>query len=809
MLRTLSKIAAAVGVLLLIGLGLLAFFLPRLVESEGFRTTLHARAAEALGSPVEWTGMEVALLPPRLVLESPMLVATGGDAEAARLTADSVDLRLATWPLLQRRIAVDSLVLRGLEIVVTRTPEGWQIPIDSGAPSGSEPDAPSSMSPPMPSGTPAPTPSDTPSDALAPTSSAEAKEEGAGTSAFTLDLRRVLITESRIVVRDRLASGEPVDWRLEALRLEAKGRGEAEPIEVEATARLDSGVDAVGRLSAEGTVSLGGVYDLDVGIEALLLEALAGYVPDAELAGRLSGRVSVEGVLSTLAETDLDLQVEDLALEGWGLDLAGDLDLQATQALADPIAFVAALDLGSGGRSRIEGTMSLEGALDAEADLEALDLAPFASLAGGARELAGRATGRLALSMDAERGLTRLAASLDVGSARYVEDAVDVGGDLEIDLELAGLDAEDPIRFDTAIDLATGGRLEAAGVATAAGAVDGRARFDGVDLALLAPWLQAGTEVEGLLTGRVDLRMTADRKIDRLDTDLRLETARIVGARVDVAGAASLIMALGSEGPARIEGGLRLVDGGRLDLEGTATLAGLLDLEGEIERLDLGVATPFLPDPEMQVGGLATGRLKVVGAATSPEFVRLDVGVEDGILRIPDYAIDGPYLLDLEVKEPLSERPRGRVALDLTAARVRYGDQLEKRAGQRAEMVSRFVPDERGEIVFESRIKLRDIDEILLQGLVGDSISVAVTTPIFDLGGWAEMLPALEAYAPSGSVAFEGLGVELVDGFPVGFGGRLQLRGVGLTVPDVGRLQLRGRILGEGRAIRSEGLRMK
>ncbi len=104
---------------------------------------------------------------------------------------------------------------------------------------------------------------------------------------------------------------------------------------------------------------------------------------------------------------------------------------------------------------------------------------------------------------------------------------------------------------------------------------------------------------------------------------------------------------------------------------------------------------------------------------------------------MPEYRIDGPFLLTFYIEEPFSGSPRGQLALDLTAATLEYADQFNKRAGLRAEIVTEFVPDESGVIVFESRIKLRHVDEILLRGLVGDSISVAITPPSFELDGMA------------------------------------------------------------------------
>lgn len=699
MVRTLSKIAIAFGILLALLLALLAVLLPRLIESDEIQTTLRARATEALGTPVDWNRLEVGLLPPRLVLETPRLLADSA-AEGWGLSADSIDLRLSLGGLLRRRVEIDSLVLKGVELVVTRTADGLQLPLvaagsESSAPDGvSSPDAPST-----------PSPADArPSEAPADARSSEAPAGDPAPSRVALDLHRLVIEGGRIVLRDRTLV-EPIEWQLEDLRLEARGSGSesggSDPIGIDASARLFTGAREIGALATTGTLTRTGVYELEITVEELLLRELAAYLPDLALEGRLSGRISLDGAGTTPTRTDVDLRVQGIGLSGLGLDLGGELALEAHRTGVDPVDFVAGLDLaGNGGEVRLEGRLELDGAVDATA------------------------------------------------------------------------------------------------------------RFDAVDLAVLAPMLEAGTRVEGALTGRLDLRMKADRTIERMDTDLRIETARVRHAPVDLTGTAALVMRLEGAGPASVEGRLQLTDGGRLDLKGTATLDGVLDVAGEIERFDLGIASPFLPGPEMEIDGLATGKLRLLGAVTAPERIGLDVSVETGRLRIPDYAVDGPFSLKLEVKEPISARRRGTLDLDLTAARVGYRDQFVKRAGMRAEMASRFMPDAKGEIVFESRIKLHDIDEILLQGRVGESISVVVTTPTFELEGWSEVFPALAAYAPAGPIAMEGLGVELIPDAPMRFGGRLRLGGVGLTLPGAGRVRLRGQLLGEGTALRTQSLEM-
>jgi hypothetical protein len=253
--------------------------------------------------------------------------------------------------------------------------------------------------------------------------------------------------------------------------------------------------------------------------------------------------------------------------------------------------------------------------------------------------------------------------------------------------------------------------------------------------------------------------------------------------------------------------GLVLSDGSALTVEGTSTVDGVVDVEAELKTFDLAIARPFLPDPEMQIAGIASGTGRLVGALSSPEFFSMDLGIDGGAFKTSEYAVEGPFLATAKVKDPLA-RPRGRVDLDLTAARLEYLDQFMKAAGMRAEMTTRFVPEESGEIVFESKLKLRNIDEILLQGAIGETTSIAVTTSNFNLKGWSEVFPALAPYNANGMIRFEGIGVELVDGSPSQFGGKIAIRGIGLTVPEAGRLRMRGSILGEGTTIRTKGLRV-
>ncbi len=781
MVRLIPKLLAAIVAIALLVVGGLSVALPRLVNGDEFRAALSARAEEALGTPVAWRRLDVGIVPLRLTLESPVLETPVVDAEDARLSASSIELRLSLMALLERKVEVLSLVFREVDLVVTRTPEGLILPVPPGDPS---PGAPPTA------GTPAEAPP---------------VDEDAG---LELALRRVVLEDARIVLRDRTLP-RPLDWRFEDVDLEATGEHLEEPLAIDLATRVAANGSDAGALAVTGEVSLAGLFDLVLDLDGLRLDALQPYVSDATVAGLASGRIAVEGASDVVSRFETDLRVEDMDVSTFGLDLEGRLDLVASQTLDQPIAFDATVDLGTGGRADLDGRVTLEGALESVIVLDALDLVPFAALAGDEMGIAGRASGRVEVAIDEIGEIRKLETDLRIPDARYADAALDLGGALDLVLGFSGLDPADPFRFDVALALAQGGgRIDAEGTATLEGGVDGKLVLAGVDVAPLAPWIPEGTTVAGRLSGDADLARTAAGRIERVAAKLALDDARVVRAPVDVAGRFVLTAGIEGEGPIDLDAALALEDGSALRIEGTSTTAGVVDVRADLESFDLAIVRPFLPDPELALQGLATGKGRLVGDATAPEFVSFDLGIDRGVIETGEASLTGPFLASLEIKEPLS-RPRGRARLDLTATRLRYGETFAKPEKVRAEANARFVPEQTGEIVFEAKVALRDIDEVLIQGTIADSTTVAVTTTDFDLEGWESILPVLAPWSARGKVAFEGLAVELIDGEPRRFGGRLAMRGIALTVPDAGRVQLRGTIVGEETRIRTKGLKAK
>jgi len=334
----LKGVAGFLAILLLL-VGIAAVALPRLVNSADFRAALHEQAALALGTPVEWTNVEAGLFPLRLIVSEPTLLAASTTREDARLTADSVDLRLSAMAFLKRRVQVDSLELKGVELVITRTSEGFILPLskEDGAAEAAEESnsAPSSIA----------------SDESEPP---EAEDDGK----FELAIRRFLISDSRLIVRDQTLT-PPVDWHFEDLRLGATGDSVDEPLDVDFSARLAKAGRDIGGVSTAGRASLAGIYDLEVGLEKILVAELQPYVPDAALSGALSGRVLLEGASAIVSKVETKLRLDDMQIDAFGLELAGSLDLEASQTLDDPIEFDAGFDLGAGGKFDIQGSMTL------------------------------------------------------------------------------------------------------------------------------------------------------------------------------------------------------------------------------------------------------------------------------------------------------------------------------------------------------------------------------------------------------------------------------------------------------------------
>ncbi|MEZ4332996.1 MAG: DUF748 domain-containing protein [Myxococcota bacterium] len=780
-------VLAGFAALVAASLALLAIALPRVVESPEFQTALAARAGEALGTPVEWERLSIGLFPPRVVVESPVLVGQAAQSEAtASVRADAIDLRLSLWPLLERRVAVESLVLRGVALTATRTAEGWILPEiarrvaedargDGGTSSGAAE-----------------------SDEVEGGDAEATGASGAGSEAFALDLRVLRVEAGSVLVHDR-TTDPAVDWQVEGLSATARGASLGDPLDVRASAALRLDERPLGRVSIRGRVDLAGSYALDVDLEDVAIVELQRFArPLALSSGVLSASVTAvaEGASSS-PRLEGAVEIDDLALRTRGVDVAGDLVLRARPGNDDAIAFEATFRPEDSGRVEANGVRTDDGKIELTAMLEGFELAPFAPLAGEGRTLAGRATGEVSLLLSGD-ALNRVDMDLVVDAARYADGRIDARGRLDVALGLEGDGESAPARLQAVFEPEQGGRVDVAGTGTLGGALKGSLRFDALDVALLAPLLPAEARVEGTLTGDLELDVTAEREIARLASRLRIAGARLRRDDVDLAGDLSIDARSEDAGPVDLTAKATLADGGRIAVTGGSSRQGDLDLMLELTRFDLAGLMPFLDTEALALAGRASGRGRVVGPYDDPRSLSLSVEVVEARIALEDALLTGPFTLVLDVDAPLSEARRGRVDLDLSEAVARSGERFVKPAGVRARLSTRFERTGAGAIAFETKGALNDVNALALKGTIGSQTQLALTTSSFDLKGWGLLVPALAPYDPAGMAAFEGFSLTRSEDAPDRFGGRLALRSVDATLPGAGRVRIKGTLDGVG-----------
>lgn len=697
-----------------------------------------------------------------MILDSPVLVGQNESADSpASVRAQAIDLRLAWLPLLERRIAIESLVLHGVVLVATRTADGFVLPEIVG-----------------PQPTPEEKQEDTPSD---------------GT--FALDLRELRLDDARVVVHDRTLE-PPVDWRIESLALSARGRSLGEPLDLDGSARLFADARELGGISTAGKLDLDGEYALDFTLERILLAELHPLLPEVAVeAGEISGPLSLTGKGGAVERITTDVEIAGLHVRARGVDLTGDLGVRAQRKADGKIGFEASWSPPDSGGAGITGERSPAGDVELTAMLDALELAPFTALAGPDRVLSGSASGEVSLSTVAG-SISRIETDLAIESARYADAKIDATGKLDLALGLQGLAPESPVRIQAVFAPTSGGRVDMNATGTVAGALRAALRFDAFDVKVLAPLLPEGTEFAGKLTGELELVSTAERELVELDGRLRVGNARLIRSPVDVSGDLSLDARIEGKGPIELVAKGSLADGGRIEVAGTSTRKGDLALRIELSNFDLAIVTPFLASPDLAVAGRATGKGNLAGPYDALESLALDLALTGAALRMGDSTIDGPLTLRIDLAKPVAPERSGTLELGLSEAQVAKGTIFQKPAGVRLEATTRFESGGPDEVRFDSRVALHNINELLVRGSVGPKTAISITSSSFDLKGWSSILPALAPYEPEGGIAFEGFRLERSEGARDRFAGRIALRNVDLTLPGAGRVRLRGNGVG-------------
>ncbi len=326
-------IRVSLGIVALIAIALvaLAIALPRIAQRPEVRAEIARAALAATGRELRFGALDAGVLPPRLIVASPELVAREGDAP---LRADHVALRLSLLSLLTGSVAIDTLTLDGAELTFARTPSGFELPVELAAAESAAPETESSVD---------------------------------------LAVREVRVTNSRVALEDRVVAPTTV-WQLEGVDARASGSLLTGHLTFEASATLASG----GALSAQGKLEGDGRLSVEAKLTKLSLAAAKAYFPDdASAEGEGDFAVSLAGPTDALeGALAVNLDAAQLAFDDSFRKPAGEkLRISGTLALAgDDVALR-------------DGTLALR---DLETPL-AVEMADqtHATLGGGALELAG------------------------------------------------------------------------------------------------------------------------------------------------------------------------------------------------------------------------------------------------------------------------------------------------------------------------------------------------------------------------------------------------------------------------------------
>ena len=179
-MKRVVRLLLGIAGLFAVALVALAIALPRIAKRAEVRDAIARAALDATGRELRFGELDAGVLPPRLIVESPELVARKGDAP---LRADRVALRLALLPLFVGKVGVDTLTLDGADLTFARTPDGFELPVEIAA-----------------------------AEEAAPQTE----------SAVELAVREIRVTNSRVALEDRIAV-PTTTWALEGVDARASG----------------------------------------------------------------------------------------------------------------------------------------------------------------------------------------------------------------------------------------------------------------------------------------------------------------------------------------------------------------------------------------------------------------------------------------------------------------------------------------------------------------------------------------------------------------------------------------------------------
>lgn len=308
-----------------------ALALPRLIDGEQVRARVTEAVYAATGRELQYEALEFGVMPPSLRVMGPALSGESAGAPAL-LEAREVALRVSLLPLFWGTVLVDTLVVDGATVRLTRGLDGLELPTPPAAPEAAE------------------------------SLPADGEDQGG----VSLAVRNVRLADSTLFLDDRAVT-PPVAWEFRELNLTTKGALLSGALALEGQARLASG----GRIGVSGHVGADGALDLEVNPDEFELAPLDSYIEGVRLAGPASGRIELVGPASELERVAVDLRGKSLSVAQGDIGVDGDLSIVSTLAapmtrLAGPfdvdvsdarLRVGTVLDKPAGTRGRVSGTL--------------------------------------------------------------------------------------------------------------------------------------------------------------------------------------------------------------------------------------------------------------------------------------------------------------------------------------------------------------------------------------------------------------------------------------------------------------------
>lgn len=225
------------------------------------------------------------------------------------------------------------------------------------------------------------------------------------------------------------------------------------------------------------------------------------------------------------------------------------------------------------------------------------------------------------------------------------------------------------------------------------------------------------------------------------------------------------IRATSPDAPVRFEAALRIESGGNVSVQGTATLAGEIDAEATLEKVDAKPFAAYLGSGR-SVAGLLGGSVHVSGPATALAKVDAKLRMEEAALVLDAVRLQGRLGLSASLVSTAGALG-GPFEIDATEADLAYAGAFRKPPGTAATTSGtlRARPDGRFDVE-ELRVKIKNFEA---HGSLRSQPQreLALAAEPFELAGWESLLPALGGRPLAGRLGLD-VRVSALDRAPVG-----------------------------------------